>query len=143
MPSHLFSDLRVSLAALFAIGVGAQSVSAALLPVYEPFNYDPATVTRLDGQKPDANHEWYQAGPSQPNGVPRPTAGNLSLPDNMPAASGNHAIWGGTGETARLGVITFDAGGNGQGVTSGKVYYSLAITVTDVGTVTGVSPSIG
>jgi hypothetical protein len=142
MSSRLFSAGHLTLAATFAVGVVAQTSSAALLPVYEPFNYDPATVTKLAGQKPDAGHTWYQAGPDQPNGVPRPTAGNLTMPDGMPAATGNHAIWGGNGESARLGVVTFDEGGNGQGVTSGKVYYSLAITVTNLGSVTGVNPSV-
>jgi hypothetical protein len=130
------------LGAAVAGAVTGGSASAALIPVYEPFNYDPASVTKLDDQMPDADHIWYHAGAAQPTGIARPAAGNLSVPDGLPAASGNHAVYGGAGETARLQLVDF-VGGVGQGVTSGKVYYSLALTVTDTGTITGQPGAIG
>lgn len=108
---------------------------AALVPVYEPFNYTAGTP--LSGQGSDAVHTWAATG----TGPDEPVvgAGNLAVPAPLPAAPGNRAVYGGTGMTDRLSLVDTP----GTGVNQGAVYYSLALTVTNTGNVTGQAGAVG
>lgn len=99
-------------------------------PVYSTnavgFKFSPGTV--LDGAtNSESGTVWHAAGPVGPKITV--VAGNLPVP-GLPAPEGNRArIQGVAGPASRVNLDT-----NGTMITTGVVFYSLALRVTDLGT---------
>jgi hypothetical protein len=111
--------------------------SAFALPDYEPFadatgsgGTAYTTGANLIGQVDAAGQTWFQAGPA---GNPQPTiaAGDLSVPGLFSTGGGQSAAFGGNGQSARLN-LSVGAGG----ITSGTVYFSFAVKLTDLSALT-------
>src|SRR5947207_1532748 len=110
---------------LFLVPLFLVVVHTWALPLYEPFNYTPGS--NLAGQSLGTNL-WELIGSNFPNG-PQPTnvTGNLSYA-NMPPPSGNSVqVVPGTNMAARLNI--------GASVTSGRIYYSMLLKITDISAV--------
>ena len=104
------------------------------LPDYEPFadstgsgGTSYTTGANLIGQTGASGRTWFQAGPGT---APQPTiaAGDLFV-NGLASTGGNQSagFGGGSGTSARLN-LSVGAGG----ITSGTVYYSFAMRLTDL-----------
>jgi len=109
-------------------------ISIFALPDYEPFadstgsgGTSYTTGANLIGQTGTSGRTWFQAGPGT---APQPTiaAGDL-LVNGLASTGGNQSagFGGGSGTSARLN-LSVGAGG----ITSGTVYYSFAMRLTDL-----------
>src|SRR5205085_10836990 len=86
------------LAVLRAAAASTPNASAVTTFLYEPVNYDPATVTQIKGQLPDGIRLWNQAGTGPVGDIlAHPARGNLGVPSAMVGAGGNMAVYGGNG----------------------------------------------
>ncbi len=106
--------------------------SSFALPDYEPFSDSTgsggtsyADGSPLAGQTNANGQSWFTAG----TGTPQPTiaAGDLTISGLASASGGHSAAFGGTGNNARINLSV----GSG-GISSGTVYYSLAMKLTDL-----------
>lgn len=74
---------------------------------------------------------WYELGPNVGSGgtysQPTIVAGDLSVPGLASAGGGHSVAFGGNGDSARMNLTT----GTG-GITSGTVYFSFALQLTDL-----------
>lgn len=88
-----------------------------------------ATGSFLAGQKNAAGQSWWELGPSVGTGAHQPTISgvDLSIPGLSSPGGGHSAQFGGNGSSARLNLSV----GTG-GITSGTVYFSFAMQLTDV-----------
>jgi hypothetical protein len=95
--------------------------------LYEPFNY--AVGADLTGQSPDGLTTWVAMGTNGASGSDPITvaSGNLSIA-GLASSSGNSITYGGLGLTNRIPL--------GVDITSGTLFYSFALKVTDLGALT-------
>jgi hypothetical protein len=105
------------------------SITAFGLPIaYEGFDYS-LTPTNLVGHTNPDGLTWYQAGPATPGtNVPSINAGSLTYSGLAPS-TGNSAKLGGidgTGMAARF------SRASGSLATSGTIYYSFLVKLTDI-----------
>jgi hypothetical protein len=124
---------------LLSNSVGSCRSSSAVLSVStppplaaEPFasavesggtTYSPGTA--VIGQTNAQGFAWYQAGPNSSN-QPLIQSGNLQVA-GLAAASGNSVSFGGNGTSSR-----FDFLNNSSSISSGTIYYSFALRLTDI-----------
>src|SRR5438309_763996 len=102
-PNRPYAARVRRLAVLCAAVAITPKASAVTTFLYEPFNYDPATVTQLKGQLPDGIRLWNQAGTGPVGDIlAHPAPGNLGVPSAMVGPGGNMAIYGGNGESTRI-----------------------------------------
>ncbi|MGH8023018.1 MAG: hypothetical protein ACRED1_05530 [Limisphaerales bacterium] len=80
----------------------------------------------LIGQTNAQGLAWFQAGPSTAN-QPLIQSGSLQVA-GLAAASGNSVSFGGNGTSARFDLFT-----NSSSITTGTLYYSFALKLTDIG----------
>ncbi|MDB6122209.1 MAG: Protein of unknown function precursor containing a C-terminal secretion signal [Pedosphaera sp.] len=123
---------------LLFFSLSSLTVSAFALPDYESFSdatgaggtsYN--TGDNLAGQKDAGGQSWFLAG--VPGSSPQPTIanGDLIVPGLYSAGGGHSAAFGGNGNNARLN-LSVGAGG----ITAGTVYFSFAMKLTDISTLT-------
>ncbi|HEY4417445.1 MAG TPA: PEP-CTERM sorting domain-containing protein [Verrucomicrobiae bacterium] len=102
-------------------------------PLYDPFSdatgsggtsYN--TGSNLAGQTGASGQSWYDIGTGT---SPQPTigSGDLSVSGLASSGGGQSVLFGGNGDSARLN-LTAGAGG----ITSGSVYFSFALKLTDL-----------
>jgi MYXO-CTERM domain-containing protein len=115
-----------------AIAMSSGSASAAAL-MYEPFDYT-APQRVLGRSNANTGTTWLLAASSGAGGdttAINVASGSLSMPSGMPAAVGNSATIAGAGNlNGAANRLAFDS--SGTSVTSGTVYYSLALRIDDV-----------
>jgi hypothetical protein len=118
----------------FALGFLTCS-SYASLPVSDPFANATASGgtsyaigSNLIGQTNGQGLAWFQAGANGTQPQPTITSGNLSVNGLMPSTGNSVSYGGASGDSARLGL--------GTTVTSGTLYYSVALDVTSLGGLT-------
>src|SRR5688572_30817493 len=102
----------------------ALSTTARAAIFYEPFDY--ATGDLHLNVNPGNNHTWYSSAPSPATATTdrvQVVAGSLSS-SGMPDSVGNSVTFGDAGRTDRIYL--------GTNRTSGSVYYSLLLNVTDL-----------
>ncbi len=121
--------MRSHLAAALALGVSvglASTAKAALF--YEPFDYTPGNLGL--NVNPSVTQTWYSSATSGTDDRVQVAAGSLTAPTGLPASVGNSSTFGGAGRTDRVQI--------GPSRTSGSVYYSLLMKVSDLtGTTAG------
>src|SRR5438874_4118099 len=91
--------------------------------VYEPFDYPPGDI--LDGKVAPNGQTWSAAGDLTKTPIIVTNAFGLSVPGLAPAR-GVSVTYGGAGASERLGVAPIP-------ISSGTLYYSLALQVTSLG----------
>src|SRR3954464_6465152 len=104
-------------AAALTLGLSATAHAAVF---YEPFNYTPGNLG-LNVNPGGAT--WYSSATSGTDDRVQVVSGSLSTP-GMPDSVGNSVALGGAGRTDRIVV--------GPNRSSGSVYYSLLMKVTDL-----------
>jgi hypothetical protein len=99
----------------------ATTASAAVF--FEPFDY-PAGNLGLN-INPSVNQTWYSSASSGADDrVQVDTSGGLSAPTGLPGSTGGMATFGGAGRSDRIFL--------GTNRTSGSVFYSLLLNVSDL-----------
>ena len=111
--------MRTTLAIALALGT-ATSAQAAIF--YEPFDY--ATGNLGLSVNPSVSQTWYSSATSGTDDRVQVGSGNLTAPAGLPASVGNMSSFGGAGRTDRIFL--------GQNRTSGNVFYSLLMQVSDL-----------
>ena len=110
--------------AILALAISTTTRAAVF---YEPFDYPTGNLGL--NVNPSVNTTWYSTVASGADDRVQVSTGSLSA-TGLPASVGNMATFGGTGRTDRLFL--------GQNRSSGAVYYSLLMNVTDLtGAATG------
>lgn len=100
--------------------------SVFALPTYEPFSY-PAGSNLVNPSSPGGlTNTWYTAGTSVSGTPVAVVSGSLTLP-GLAVSQCNSAQFGGLGPSARLNLTP-----SGQAITSGNLYFSFLLRVTDL-----------
>lgn len=137
--ANITSALAGNYSVLLSNSVGSTLSSDAVLTVSippplasEPFA--PASTTggtayapgaALIGQTNAQGLAWFQAGPTTAN-QPLIQSGSLQVA-GLAASSGNSVSFGGNGTSARFDLFT-----NSSSITTGTIYYSFALKLTDI-----------
>jgi hypothetical protein len=113
------------------------SVSAFALADYDPFNY--TVGANLMGQTDSTDGQvWYQAGANTTlTTQPTISSGSLSI-SGLAASSGNSITFGGATGTGNGARVDYSGGP----VSSGTLYYSFALDITSIASLTTATSGI-